>query len=221
MKKILFVAVMLLIAAAGFAQEPTTTWPYLYPEFRQGTIYMNDGTTLVEQLNVHLRKGRLHFIDKKDIVREAVVPDVKLVKIGEDTFAQVKGEMMKVVLATEHGFVVVETLGDFASLQETGGAYGTSSTTSATRRLSSLDTDAQINQNHMLLLQYRSGGKMLPTVSKYFLSGPDFQVQASRREVESILPEGRQAEWKAWLKANKVKWNKPESLAAVVEFLCK
>ena len=209
----------MLLAWAASAQDPTTTWPYLYPEFQEGTAYLKDQSRSVQKYNIHIRHDHLHFIDKEGIVREVVPGDVLMVEIGGDAYYNVNGEMMKVAAKTDKGLVVAEILGDFAALLETGGAYGTSSTTSATRKLSSIDTDSQINQSYMLLQQGKSNGAMVDLVTKWYLVGPSFRIPATKKDVESLIPEDRKADWKAWQKSNKVKWNKPESLSGVVEFL--
>ncbi len=209
----------MLLAWVASAQDPTTTWPYLYPEFQEGTAYLKDQSRSVQKYNIHIRHDHLHFIDKEGIVREVVPGDVLMVEIGGDAYYNVNGEMMKVAAKTDKGLVVAEILGDFAALLETGGAYGTSSTTSATRKLSSIDTDSQINQSYMLLQQGKSNGAMVDLVTKWYLVGPSFRIPATKKDVESLIPEDRKADWKAWQKNNKVKWNKPESLSGVVEFL--
>ena len=209
----------MLLAWAASAQDPTTTWPYLYPEFKEGTAFLKDESQVIQKYNTHIRHDKLHYIDKQGIVREAILGDVLMVEIDGDAYYNVKGEMMKIAAKTEKGFVVAEILGDFAALLETGGAYGTSSTTSATQKLSSIDTDSQINQSYMLLQQGKREGAMVDLVTKWYLVGPSFKIPATKKDVESIVPEDRKADWKAWQKANKVKWNKPESLAGVVEFL--
>lgn len=209
----------MLLAWAASAQDPTTTWPYLYPEFKEGTAFLKDESQVIQKYNIHIRHDKLHYIDKQGIVREAILGDVLMVEIDGDAYYNVNGEMMKIAAKTEKGFVVAEILGDFAALLETGGAYGTSSTTSATQKLSSIDTDSQINQSYMLLQQGKREGAMVDLVTKWYLVGPSFKIPATKKDVESIVPEDRKADWKAWQKANKVKWNKPESLAGVVEFL--
>jgi hypothetical protein len=60
---------------------------------------------------------------------------------------------------------------------------------------------------------------MVDLVTKLYLVGPSFRIPATKKDVESLIPEDRKADWKAWQKNNKVKWNKPESLSGVVEFL--
>ena len=44
MKKFLFMCAGTLMAVAAFAQEPTTNWPYLYPEFKEGELNVRSKT---------------------------------------------------------------------------------------------------------------------------------------------------------------------------------
>lgn len=221
MKKIITILAILAVAATASAQNnPTTTWPYLYPEFTQGTVYLAGGNTVVQDLNIHIRHDHLHYADAEGIIKEASLAEVMMAIIGEDRYVNIYGEMMKVIAQGEKkGFIVAEILGDFAALQETGGAYGVSSTTSATRRLSSIETDSQINQNHMLLQQSRSDGTAINLVTNYYLVTSTRTVKATKRDVENAIPQEKKAEWKAWLKKNKVKWNNPESLVKVVDYI--
>ena len=67
----MYIAVVLFLSAAGaYAQSPTTTYPYLYDTFTNGTVVMDDGSKEARQMNVHLREGRLHYIDN-GIIKEA------------------------------------------------------------------------------------------------------------------------------------------------------
>jgi len=220
MKRFLITCIALVaISAAATAQEPTTQWPYLYPEFRTGIVSFADGQSQSYQLNVHLRRAGLHFLDSEGIIKEADISKVSGAQIGQEPFLKVNGEMMRVAAQSAHGCVAEEVLGDFAALTETGGAYGVSSTTAATRKLSSIETDSQINQNHMLLMQSRSNGKMLSMLKAYWLVYPGNVVKATRGEVEKIIPADRKADWKAWKKAHNIKWNDPESMVNLLEFL--
>ncbi len=219
MENYLITLIVSALSVCASAQTPTTNWPYLYPEFRSGFVMFEDGATKPYQLNVHLRRARLHYLDEGGIIKEADTATMYGAQISDDIFVLVNGEMMRVVSRNEHGCVAEEVIGDFASLTETGGAYGTSSATSATRKLSSIETDSQVNQNHMLLMQSRSDGKMLPLLRTYYLVFPGQAVKANRNEVEKIISVDRQEQWKDWRKKNSPKWNNPASLQSVVDFL--
>jgi hypothetical protein len=218
-KNLLTCLVLSVLSVTAFSQEPTTRWPYLFPEFKTGFVEISEGTTISYALNIHLRHGQLHYLDADGIIKEATIEEVIGAQVGSDRFLQVKGEMMHVVAQSEHGCVVEEVLGDFAALNETGGAYGSSSQTSATRKLSSIETDSQINQNHMILMQSRSDGKMLDLLKTYYFVYPGYVVKATRSEVEGIIPADRADAWKTWKKTHKVKWNQPESLISLLDFL--
>ena len=129
------------------------------------------------------------------------------------------GELRKVVAENENGVVVVSQLGNFAALQETGGGYGASSETASTRRLSSVEVDGQVNQNHMLILQEKENGAELELITNYYLLRNGKCIKAARKDVEDALPDSAKAGWKAWLKANKIKWKDPQSLLKVVDYL--
>ena len=220
MKKLFIICLALFaLVTYSYAQEPTTNWPYLYPEFRSGFVMLEDGATKPYQMNVHLGHSKLHYLDEAGLIKEATTAKMYGAQLGEDLFLLVNDEMLRVVSQSDHGCVTEEVLGDFAALSETGGAYGTSSATSATRRLSSLELDSQINQNHMLLMQSRSDGKMLPLLKTYYLVYPGVKVKATRNEVEKIIPADKKADWNNWRKKNSPKWNNPESLQSVVDFL--
>lgn len=220
MKRLLITALALLAQTlVGKAQEPTTRWPYIFPQFQTGFVEINEGTTRTYPLNIHLRHGQLHYLDADGIIKEATIGEVIGAKVGSDYYLQARGEMMRVVARSEHGCVVEEVLGDFAALNETGGAYGSSSNTSATRKLSSIETDSQINQNHMLLMQSRSDGQLLDLIKTLYLVYPGYVVKANRSEVEKVIPAEQSAAWKTWIKNHKIKWNQPESLVSLLEFL--
>ncbi len=221
MRKLILLALAALfpmVLPAQGAYTPTTAWPYLYPDFTDGVIYMNDGSKTAGKLNVHLRAGKLHYLDG-DIVKEALPDGINAIFIGEDKYIMVNREAMKVRAEDRKGCVVTEILGDFASLNSASGAYGASGTTLATRKLSSIDTDSQINQSHMLLLASKHDGAVLPLLEKYFIVTPAVTCLATKGAVEEAAGSGRAAEWKTWLKSHKVKWRDPESLMQVVEFL--
>ncbi len=201
------------------AQDPTTTWPYLWHDFREATVYLQGGTTVVQKVNVHLARCAMHYIDERGVICLADLSPVVMVQAGDDILLPVSGRMMQVVAQNDRGCIALERKGDFAALSETGGAYGMGSATSATDRRSSLERDGQVNMNHMLILSERESGDFLPVVQKYYVVMPTFSAPASRAEFERSLSQAKYAEYKQWIKKNKVRWNKPESLLQLVDFL--
>lgn len=214
-----FVTIALLLAGAyAIAQNPTTTWPYLYDNFMPGVIYLQGGAKSEVMMNVHLRHDQLHFIDN-DLVKQADLSNTLIVSIGADSFIPAGGELRKIVAQDDNGVVAVSLIGDFAASQETGGAYGASSESASTRKLSSYDANGQVNRNHMLLLQEKENGADLNIITTYYLIRSGDCVKATRKDVSASLSEEVQAAFKAWLKQNKIKWKDPQSLLKVVGFL--
>ena len=119
---------------------------------------------------------------------------------------------MKVVAKNDNGMVVVEILGDFEASREATGAYGTSSTSSATMKLTSVQTDAQVNQNYMNILNEKDHGVPLRTVSTYY-------IFTAEKDVREALPADKADGWKTFLKTHKIKWKNPQSVLSVVDYL--
>lgn len=219
MKRIMCLAVMLFLSAAGvFAQSPTTTYPYLYDTFTNGTVVMDDGSREARQMNVHLREGRLHYIDN-GIIKEAYLTDVATVEIGNDVFLPVFTSVMQVVAKNDNGCVVMEQTGDFEGAISGSGAYGTSASSSATMKLTSVQTDSQVNQNYMNILNEKSEGMDLEIITAYYIVTPKCKVKATRKDIEESLPAERAAQLKAYVKEHKVKWKNPQGLLPMVDFL--
>ena len=220
MKKfVIALAALFLAASALRAQSPTTTYPYLYPQFTVGRVVMDGGRAEEKKMNIHLRRDALHYLDN-DIVKEAFLTDVKAVEIGTDVFVPVMGRMMKAVAKNGKGCVAEEILGDFESSREAAGAYGVPSTSSATMKLTSIQTDAQVNQNYMNILNERDNGVELRLVHNYYVVSPLYKVKATKKDITETLPENRQDAWKDFLKTHKINWKRPQSLLEVVDFLC-
>lgn len=218
MKKLALAVLALAAFLSLRAQDYSTSWPYLYPEFREGTIYMNDGTKLVYNVNVHILHGRLHYLDN-GVVKEAISSNLLLIKIGDDEYMNVNGDIMKIVAKNDKGMVTALQLGDFERLRDAGGAYGSSTTSSATRRLTSVDVAGKVNQNHMELWESRHNGELVDLVTTYYIVTPTKIVEATQRAIRETLDDAGKDAFKKWLKQNKIKWKNPESLLTLTEFL--
>lgn len=211
-------SLLMLLPSLTKAQSPTTTYPYLYPTFVDGKVILSGGKEEQRKMNVHLRHDNLHYIDE-GIVKSAFLTDVLAVEIGSDVFLPVEGQMLRVAAKDDKGFVVEEIKGDFEGSVESGGAYGTSSTSSATMKLTSIQSDSQLGQTYMNILNEKSQGMELRVESKLYLYVAGAKIRATKKDVGEFLGEEKAAEWKAFLKTHKIKWKEPQSLLAVVDYL--
>ena len=219
MKRLLLLTLLGLAAVTAHAQiDASTNWPYYYPDFQKGTLTLSNGQTRVMPINIHLLKGDLHFIDDKGLIQMAPAGLFSSVTIGVDTFRRVNGYLMKITPGPdEKNFIAVRSTADLSRLNETGGAYGTSSTTASTQRLTSIDLSGQINTSHMELMQNRDNGKKLTIKNEYFVVIDGKAVKASKKDMTEAAGE-RSAEFKQFLKKNKINWKDPQSLLSLFSF---
>ncbi len=221
MKHAIISIIMILAAAVCQAQEyePTSTWPYIYNDFTEGRIHKIGGKESTGLFNVHILKGRLHFIDG-EMIREANSADIYSVSIGDDIYCNAGGTMMLVLAKSGKGFVARTTEMDAARLNSTGGAYGSSSSTLATQSLSSLEFagSGAGAVNHMNLKNSKDEGRILPVIEKIYLVFDGKVIFASKRDVLDIEGVDRDS-LNAFLKENRIKWKDPQSLMKIVDFI--
>lgn len=209
-------------ATQAFAQSdytPTTTWPYVYPDFESGTLAFSNGREKAGKFNVSYADNMLYFIDG-ELVKIANIYDVASVKIGNDYYANVQGKMLKVLEKNDHCLIVRETTIDMTQLNETGGAYGSSSVTTGTMALSSIDgsNGSFSNVNHMELLKNKDNGKILPLVGKNYIFVKGQKILCTKGGFIDALGD-KGSEGKDFLKKNKIKWRNPVSALAAGDFL--
>lgn len=217
------IAILLLCLSLGCMSaqnhKPTTTWPYLYADFQPGELKKNTGAPIEGTYNIHIHLGTLHFIED-GMIREVLSSEIFSLRIGKDYYANVGGTIMKVMARSDNGFIAKETLIDMAALNATGGAYGSSSNSIATQALSSMEGigGTRSNMNHMELKNSKDEGQILPLKEKMFLVLPSAVVYAAKKDVSAVYGVDKKA-LNSFLKENKVKWNDPDSLLVLLDYI--
>ena len=222
-KIFLLVLFALCFAPASFAQDysPSTTWPYLFKDFTPATIYLRNSNPRPAAVNILLTGNKLHFVDG-EFVKEMNLLDVDSLKIGQDLYVNASGEMLQVKAVAGKARVVIRTSADMSSLNETGGAYGSSSATLGTMALSSLEgigaTNSSASINHVELRANREEGESLTLKKDYYIFINGILIEA-RKSVLQNYPGVGAKEFKDFCKSEKIKFNKEESLTKVAGFL--
>lgn len=226
MKKIvLSILAFFAVAATTFADSylPTSTWPYVYSEFMSGRLQQPGGATKEALFNICLSNCALHFIEG-DMIREARSTDVFAVQIGNDYYVNASGKVLKVLSESENGIVVELVSIDYARLNGTQGAYGSSGSTIATQNLSSLEgigaSPSNMNMNHMELRNSKDDGQILPLNRKVAIFAKGKLVEANAKEVMEAFGVDKNA-FKLFQKENKIKWRDPVSVQKVIDFIAK
>lgn len=216
---VLLISLFAALAASAQGYEPTTTWPYLYPDFTEGELQTFGGKKTDGLFNVHLAGGRLHFIED-GFIMEASSSEVFSVRIGGDIFTNVGGKLMKVLAKSDRSIVAEETKVNLSEMNETGGAYGSSSNTTSTQAFSSFEGigGTRSNMNHMEIRSSKDEGKILSLDSKLYMIVHGKTILASKKDfadASRCAPDSA----KVFLKENKIKWKEPQSVLAAADFL--
>ena len=223
MKKFLFMCAGTLMAVAAFAQEPTTNWPYLYPEFKEGELNVRSKTEKA-LFNIHLDLGALHYVEDGRI-KEANVLNATTLLIGNDVFRNVAGKMLKVLARAQGGYIVEETRATYSAVVRNDGAYGTTALNSTTTKTFLYNENAINQYNGYLmtdvykdLLAMRDDAEKLPVRKNlYIVIGMD-QIPADKKSVASLSGLDKKA-LKAFLKSEKIDWNEIGDLVKVIDYI--
>ena len=219
MKKILLFLLTFLPLLAWAKFDPNTKWPYIYEEFNDGTIYFANKQKTAAKLNVHLMGNKLHFVDQSGAIRVNDGADVIRVEIGEDAYIFVEGKLMQVVASNGTIVAVKLVKADFDRLNAGTGAYGTATNSASVRTLSSIELAGMDAPQLGKMLQEKDNGSYIPTDDEYYILINGKRIEASKKEVAKILSPAKQAEWKSFLKQNKIKWSRASDLQKVVDFI--
>ena len=155
---------------------------------------------------------------------QADMGHVFTVMVGDkDVFVNAGGKMYQVLLENEDGSVLKRTSVDVEELNRVDIGYGVSSSTASRTNTSlaglGMETLDGVNMVNMTITSAegrKNTGKVLPLKEKLYLNIGGRLVPATKRDVQQVVDKDAA---KAFFKANKIKWNKPESLMLLLPFL--
>lgn len=224
MKKILLLTFVLsFMTIPLFAQkyEPRDTWPFVYENFTDGSLYSSTGDVLLSaRMNVSVLNQKLYYL-KGETIMEADMVRLYAAKIGpaEDLYVNVGAKMYRVLAESDGGAALQADILDVERYNKASIGYGVTSYTASTQNLSGLAMESSAGVNINTAMASREGGEPLPILEKkYILYGQGCIVPALKREVMDIPDLDKQAA-KEFFKENKIKWNQAASLTQVADFL--
>jgi hypothetical protein len=217
MKRLVFfvILVSLTFHTSGQDYEPTTKWPYLNKNFQKGTFYLNNGHTTEKEANIHLFKSALHYVENDVIQELSNTRDVDSIRIAAKTYVYIGNEIYQVLkqIDSNNGLYLL-ALGNFDNLAATTGAYGVKSHTSAVTKYNSLDLGGLTERNFIKLTAEKDDGKFFPIHKTYYFKINGKLIKANKKDLEKEIESPQIKErLRQYLKKNKVKWNKADSLA--------
>lgn len=226
MKKILLLTFVLsFMTIPLFAQkyEPRDTWPFVYENFTDGSLYSSTGDVLLSaKMNVSILNQKLYYL-KGETVMEADMVRLYAAKIkagqGEDIYVNVGAKMYRVLAESDGGAALQADILDVERYNKASIGYGVTSYTASTQNVSGLAMESAAGVNINQAQASKEGGEPLPVLEKkYILYGQGRIVPALKREVMDIPDLDKQAA-KVFFKENKIKWNQAASLTQVADFL--
>ena len=223
MKRLLVQFFLLFVGVSVYAEyEPTTVWPYIYEDFTDGIVMYANGQALKAKLNIHLEAAELQYLEN-DRIMTSYLDGVDYAVIGDEKYVVADGQMMKVYTENDSrdAFLLILRVGDLTSLQSGTGAYGSSANTQAVSTKTSLDLGGKAVVDHSKLLSDRKedNGKDLPVKETKYIKVKDKCCKAFQKDVEREFGLSGNAQWKSFLKTEKIKWRKEVDLFKVVEYL--
>ncbi len=224
MKKILLLTFVLsFMTIPLFAQkyEPRDTWPFVYENFTDGSLYSSTGDVLLSaRMNVSVLNQKLYYL-KGETIMEADMVRLYAAKIGpaEDLYVNVGAKMYRVLAESDGGAALQADILDVERYNKASIGYGVTSYTASTQNVSGLAMESAAGVNINQAQASKEGGEPIPVLEKkYILYGRGRIVPALKREVMDIPDLDKQAA-KVFFKENKIKWNQAASLTQVADFL--
>ena len=213
-----WLASIITVSAAKY--EPNTRWPYLYQDFTKGVVFFEGNQKSSQMdLNIHLMGNVLHYIGQDGKIYKNDDQKVTRVEIGDDAYIFSDHKLVQIVANEGTNLLVMLTKANFDALQQSGGAYGASLNSSATRDLSSLDLGGLDTPELGKMLQEKNDGRTIPMVQQYFFIIGGQQIEATKKGVEKFVGEAKADALKQFLKEKKTKWKDELSLAQLLQFL--
>jgi hypothetical protein len=183
---------------------------YRYPEFVSGRVQFKNGIYSETWLNYNFLMGEMEFIKSKDTLTIINKKDIRYVAVAQDTFFYDKGYLELI-----SGGPVRVALKQYIKLKEVlkKDSYGTSSSGSATNSYGSLPVDGsfyKLAANEDMVFQ--------KTLEYYLATSSSGFVQFSKKNVIQLFPQ-KEDVIKAYLKSNKVNFEKRDDLIRLADYL--
>lgn len=232
-RTITIILALCAICITGFSQnkkyKPLTSWPFVYEDFQPGRITTYQGAAIeYDQLNISLINGKPLFI-KDGKIMEPDSKTIALLVIGEDSYISSNGMLLKVLKNTLKSAVVQMEIVDAEAMNKANIGYGKSSLASTQNvSASALALESDVMNSGVIdgfnnkgidtMKQDKNSGETLVTSRSIGIYYKGMFVPATRYDVLNIFGIDKDAV-KDFIKTEKIKFNKVDDLAKLVDFL--
>ena len=200
--------------------EPRDTWPFLYGDFTEGTTRTRTGELLSgASFNITASDSKLLYI-KDDKIMLADMNSIYTVKIDEDVYINILGQLYKVMSELDKGVVLMQYSLDVDKLNKAEIGYGVSSSAGTARNVQ-VSLDGRFDFVNMSVQQSwhdKDSGTILPMKETLYIYVNNTLIPATQHTVTTWPGVDKKAA-NAFIKQEKIKWKQIASLEKVVIFL--
>lgn len=201
-----------LMAQSNNSEKITDKWPYLYAEFHEGTLYFDGNKVSKGAFNVDVSNQSLVYYETDQIIKSvnsAVTIDSLL--IGNTKF--LKSDAIYEVLAQSGSKALLKKVRiDLNSVNDTGGGYGTGSSTNATTKVVTVDVVNYTGVPYEVVKLEMGKGKVFETIISYYLTSNLKNAELLRATKNSFSDVFPDADVKGIVKAEKTRFNSADDL---------
>ena len=189
----------------GSPYQPTESYPYLFEKFTKGTAYhkkdpKGNMVLNIENFNIFLCDSKLHYINEDDGQKyECIVNDIDSVVIDYTLFIRYENDIMLEVVEQRKENMLLKR-------NYVKGVY-------------SVEVERGNTKYRMMNKQYLD--KPLRILCQYYLLIEGTIIEAKKTCIENYIGENKKKDFNEFVKLNKIKWKKEDSLVKLLDYFKK
>lgn len=220
-KLILCASTLMLSSVIANAQfKPTDKWPYIYDDFVTAELISDNGKTVSTALvNICVSDNHIHYVRQSDeMILDMVSWNIQDIKIKDKTYKAVGSQVLEVLLEENGAYVLKGNSVDYNAMNKVDIGYGISSDTYSASNvdLSSVMIPGNVHQKIQNAKEKREYETTLIIDDIIYAYDGKTLCKATKNDFVEMYGKN---ETSAFLKQNKIKWNQPESVIKVIEFM--
>lgn len=224
MRNIVITLLLLLLPNLCEAQDykPTTNWPYLMDDFKQGIIMREDSTVSNEMMmNIHLEGNTLQCIDANGRISRAAIGNIDHISIDEKIFRVIDGKMMQCIYEEDNCGIYHNVKADFEDMLRSRMPYGMSGSTSASMIVQTLGLKGVSNERYEEVRKTWFDGLSIPLIETYILQINGKEIPATQKGCNNVLISAQRKELKQLVKSKDIQWHSVDDLKTIMTFMKK
>ena len=215
-------SMLILSSISAFSQgfTPTDKWPYVYEDFQNATLINVDGKGDQKALvNICVADDHIHYVRTKDeVILDLLSLNLKEIKIQDKVYTVVGSQVLEKVLENEYGSILKGKRINYDEMNKVDIGYGISTNNYSASNLDMTQVliPGSLNQRVRNAMEAREYEQSLEVEDVLYLYDGEQLIKATKSDFIDAYGKKETAEF---LKQNKIKWGKPESMIKAIEFM--